>query len=61
MDEKLQEHINRVKLIATGNETWDLSDNDLAALNAILQYIKELEDALSEYQLRESLAGEVKP
>ena len=60
MDEKLQEHLSRVELMATGDETWDLSDNDLTALKAVLQYIKELEDALSEYQLRE-YSGEVKP
>lgn len=34
--ESLSDQLSRVRLMTTGDETWDLSDNDLAALGAVL-------------------------
>lgn len=36
------EHFKRVELMATGNPTWDLSDNDLDALQAVVDHVREL-------------------
>jgi hypothetical protein len=36
------EQLERVKLMAAGSPTWDLSDNDLAALSALLTQVTEL-------------------
>jgi hypothetical protein len=35
--EQYDEQVDRVRLMAEGNPTWDLSPNDLAALAAVLQ------------------------
>lgn len=34
--ETYSEQLERVKLMASGDPTWDLSENDIAALKAVL-------------------------
>lgn len=36
MSESFDEQVSRVRLMASGEPTWDLSDNDRAALQAVL-------------------------
>jgi hypothetical protein len=37
MSETLDEKLSRVEMMASGDATWDLSQNDLAALRAVLK------------------------
>jgi hypothetical protein len=46
MSESLGEQLSRVSLMAKGDDQWDLSDNDCAALTAVLARIAQLEEAL---------------
>jgi hypothetical protein len=41
MSESFSEQVERVKSMARGDATWDLSDNDTAALKAILVKLEE--------------------
>ena len=36
MSESFEDKLSRVEQMASGSETWDLSDNDIAALKAVL-------------------------
>lgn len=36
MSETYREQVRRVQMMAKGSPTWDLSDNDMAALTAVL-------------------------
>lgn len=40
-DESFAEQLSRIELMAEGDPTWDLSDNDTAALKAVLDRLKE--------------------
>ena len=40
-NESFSEQVERVKSMARGDGTWDLSDNDQAALKAILAKLEE--------------------
>lgn len=44
--------IHRVRLMADGEDTWDLSDNDIAALQHVLDQL-----ATSDAALRQALAA----
>jgi hypothetical protein len=53
MSESFDEQISRVRQMADGDPTWDLSQKDIAALKALLQdydrqcrRIQELDDAM---------------
>lgn len=48
MPEYHNEQISRVNQMANGGDTWDLSDNDMAALRTVLDERKELYEALKE-------------
>lgn len=48
MSETHAEQIARVEMMAEGQDTWDLSPNDLDALNAVLYDRAELLKALQE-------------
>lgn len=41
--EVFEDQISRLELMASGSPTWDLSDNDCAAIRAALDRIKQLE------------------
>lgn len=44
--EDFEDQLSRVRLMASGDPTWDLSPNDQAALTAVLNRLKEAEDAI---------------
>ena len=46
MSESFKEQLSRVQMMADGSPTWDLSDNDTAALEAVLASHAELFVAL---------------
>jgi hypothetical protein len=46
MAESYEDQLARVRAMATGAGTWDLSDNDLAALRAVLAEMGRREEAL---------------
>jgi hypothetical protein len=46
MTENYSEQLSRVHLMAEGDETWDLSDNDTAALRAVISCLGRYEAAL---------------
>ena len=46
--ENYAEQLSRVKLMATGDNTWDLSPRDLLALNTVLNRLDTLELVLVE-------------
>lgn len=46
MPESHQEQVSRVEMMAEGHDTWDLSDNDTAALKTVLGDRKLILDAL---------------
>jgi hypothetical protein len=48
MSETFQEQLARVEMMAEGHDTWDLSDNDTAALKAVLAERSDLLEALEE-------------
>ncbi len=41
--ETYEDQLSRVQGMASGDATWDLSDNDTAALNALLARLSKLE------------------
>lgn len=48
-DPRLAEHLERLQAMAEDDgETWDLSPNDQAALRAVLQQVRVLQDALQQ-------------
>lgn len=48
MAETWNEQLSRVRLMADDCDTWDLSDNDIAALRAVLERLDALEAELAE-------------
>lgn len=42
MAESFEDQLSRVEQMATGDPTWDLSDNDIAALQAVLSDRRKL-------------------
>lgn len=50
MSETYKEQYERVRLMASGDETWDLSDSDTSALTAVLARLDSLEKALADQQ-----------
>ena len=44
--ERFGEQLSRVREMACGSPTWDLSDADIAALSAVLKSHSDLYDAL---------------
>jgi|1185.fasta_scaffold2042369_2 hypothetical protein len=44
--EAYEEQLDRVKLMAAGDDTWDLSLNDTAALMAVVTRLEAVETAL---------------
>ena len=44
--ETFTEQLSRVRQMATGDPTWDLSDNDMAAITAVIRSHAELLAAL---------------
>lgn len=56
MSEPYSEQLARVRLMASGSPTWDLSPNDLAALNAVLQHL-DMRDAM--IKVMRQVAGDV--
>ncbi len=63
-NEEWQEQWERVVLMASGSQTWDLSPNDLAALSAVVSEIKRLwglETAILDYRDAVSAAEHVSP
>ena len=42
-DEKYAEQVSRVRQMAAGSPTWDLSPSDVAALKAIMDRLDDLE------------------
>jgi len=42
MSESFAEQLERVQLMASGDHKWDLSDNDMAALRALLDEVEKL-------------------
>ncbi len=48
MSETYTEQLSRVRLMASGDYTWDLVDDDTAALTGVLARLDELEGALGE-------------
>jgi hypothetical protein len=50
MNETYKEQLDRVRLMAAGDDVWDLSDNDVAALVAVVKRLDALEKALADQQ-----------
>ena len=48
MSETREEQLDRVRLMANGNDKWDLSPNDIAALSTLLSERDELSEKLRE-------------
>ena len=48
MSETFADQVERVALMAAGHETWDLSDNDTAALRAVLNALALVRAALDD-------------
>jgi hypothetical protein len=48
----LDDNLCRVELMASGNSKWDLSPNDLKALNAVLNDRKELAERVKRHEAR---------
>jgi hypothetical protein len=46
MSESFKDQLSRVQMMADGSPTWDLSDNDTAALTALLKSHEEILEAL---------------
>ena len=47
MSESFEDQLSRVGQIASGSPTWDLSPNDIAALNAVLVNFNRRADEIS--------------
>lgn len=43
LSESYEEQLSRVRLMASGSETWDLSENDTTALRAVLDRLDSAE------------------
>ena len=54
MQETLDECLNRVQMMANGDATWDLGENDLHALKIVLMEIIHLREQL--HDLREAIS-----
>ncbi len=55
MSETLKDQISRLEGMAAGDPTWDLSDNDQAAIRTLLDQRNELLEALN--KLRGAIDG----
>lgn len=49
MSETFKEQLGRLQLMASGDEKWDLSDNDCAAIAALLQEWKRADNIANNY------------
>lgn len=54
VSETYAEQVRRVQSMASGSETWDLSDNDIAALTAVLEQLDALSMEVALLQARET-------
>ncbi len=48
--ETYEEQLSRVQLMASGDPTWDLSENDMAALNAVLDRLGAVESERDDWK-----------
>lgn len=46
------EHLERLAMMASGDPTWDLSDNDIAAIKYALKLIEDQRSTLAHYKWR---------
>lgn len=59
MSETNEEKLDRVRLMAGGDPTWDLSSNDLAALKHVMAELDRLQAIEREYSLCRDRVAEI--